>query len=417
MDTIVDTADFYDGLEGLDSFAALTDRAVYVPLPDDWVVGTADIVGSTLAIAEGRYKTVNTVGAAVISAQINITDRAFPFVFGGDGAAFACPPAQAEAAGRALGAVRRWAEEEFGLTLRAAQVPVATIRAAGREVAVARYRASPDVEYAMFAGGGITWAEAQMKAGHNAVPEVAERPDLSGLSCRWSPIRARNGTILSVVIQPAEGAPPGAFSALADRVIAIAHRLERDGHPVPPEGMGIGWPPAGLELEAHASRGDMPLRKRRRELLWETFLAWGFFRTGLKAAGFDPGRYRATVGRNADFRKFDDGLKMTLDCDPVTLDELRRVLEAARGEGVIDYGLYGQEEAMMTCIVPSIRRDDHVHFIDGAAGGYTQAAARMRAAPPRDTVGGPGQATGGDPEDAAARASERDPVTGSGAIG
>jgi hypothetical protein len=33
---------------------------------------------------------------------------------------------------------------------------------------------------------------------------------------------------------------------------------------------------------------------------------------------------------------------------------------------------------MMTCIVPSILTDDHVHFIDGAAGGYTQAARLMK---------------------------------------
>ena len=33
---------------------------------------------------------------------------------------------------------------------------------------------------------------------------------------------------------------------------------------------------------------------------------------------------------------------------------------------------------MMTCIVPSAMKGDHVHFVDGAAGGYTQAAARMK---------------------------------------
>ena len=33
----------------------------------------------------------------------------------------------------------------------------------------------------------------------------------------------------------------------------------------------------------------------------------------------------------------------------------------------------------MTCIVPSILRDDHIHFVDGADGGYTAAAAAMKA--------------------------------------
>ena len=35
---------------------------------------------------------------------------------------------------------------------------------------------------------------------------------------------------------------------------------------------------------------------------------------------------------------------------------------------------------MVTCIVPSPVEDNHIHFVDGAAGGYTQAAANLAAA-------------------------------------
>ena len=49
-------------------------------------VGVADIVESTRAIANQRYKAVNMAGAAVIAAVTNALDgREFPFVFGGDG--------------------------------------------------------------------------------------------------------------------------------------------------------------------------------------------------------------------------------------------------------------------------------------------------------------------------------------------
>jgi hypothetical protein len=86
------------------------------------------------------------------------------------------------------------------------------------------------------------------------------------------------------------------------------------------------------------------------------------------------------VGENADFRKFDDGLKMTIDCDFAARDRILAVLEAAQRKGIIRFGTSEQSEAMMTCIVPSFMRDDHIHFIDGAAGGYTLAASRMKAA-------------------------------------
>ena len=34
---------------------------------------------------------------------------------------------------------------------------------------------------------------------------------------------------------------------------------------------------------------------------------------------------------------------------------------------------------MMTCFTPSVMRADHVHFIDGARGGYASAATALKA--------------------------------------
>jgi Protein of unknown function (DUF3095) len=382
MDDTANSDNFYDALALRTSFGDLSDPGNYTALPDDWVIGTSDIVGSTKAVAAGKYKTVNMIGAAVISAQINAAaGRAFPFVFGGDGAGFACAPDRAAEAGVALAAVRCWAAEEFDMELRVAMVPVAEVRAAGLDVAVARYQPSPGVDYAMFSGGGLSWAETRMKAGAYPLPKAPAGtiPDLTGLSCRWSNVKSRNGSILSVVIQPVGSAPGAEFTRLSEKVITIARHLERGGHPVPPEGAITRWPPPGLTLEAHASHGRIPLARHKRKLLTVTLLNWFFLRWKIPVNGFDPAHYTVTVGRNADFRKFDDGLKMTLDCDAGTQKKLRAVLEQAAQDGIIKYGLCEQDEAMMTCIVPSILTDDHVHFIDGAAGGYTQAAAGIKA--------------------------------------
>jgi len=38
-----------------------------------------------------------------------------------------------------------------------------------------------------------------------------------------------------------------------------------------------------------------------------------------------------------------------------------------------------QKTAMMTCIVPSAYSADHMHFVDGADGGYAFAARALRA--------------------------------------
>ena len=90
---------FYGGIPVFRGFASLMDPDLYSPLPDDWSIGIADIVESTKAIAQARYKAVNMAGAAVIAAVTNALDgREFPFVFGGDGASFAISPADCERA-------------------------------------------------------------------------------------------------------------------------------------------------------------------------------------------------------------------------------------------------------------------------------------------------------------------------------
>src|ERR1700734_406032 len=113
-----DTESFYASVPVRHGFRSLMDPARYAPLPDDWLVGIADVVESTKAIAEKRYKAVNMAGAAVIASITNALEgREFPFVFGGDGASFAVAPRDAATAREALAATAAWVDGELGLTL------------------------------------------------------------------------------------------------------------------------------------------------------------------------------------------------------------------------------------------------------------------------------------------------------------
>src|SRR5271167_290267 len=109
MMAATDTAAFYTTLPVRRGFRSLMDPARYTPLPADWTVGIADVVESTKAIAEKRYKAVNMAGAAVIASVTNALEgREFPFVFGGDGASFAVSPGDLKAAREALAATAIW---------------------------------------------------------------------------------------------------------------------------------------------------------------------------------------------------------------------------------------------------------------------------------------------------------------------
>ena len=87
-------------------------------------------------------------------------------------------------------------------------------------------------------------------------------------------------------------------------------------------------------------------------------------------------QYKADLVANADFRKFDDGLRMTLDCSPAFADRIEAKLAAA---DFVEWGTQRQQNAQITCFSPLADGRGHLHFIDGAGGGYTMAAKAMKA--------------------------------------
>jgi hypothetical protein len=375
--------DFYNTVPVFNRFAGIMDPGRYRGIPDDWVLGLADVVQSTRAIAENRYKTVNMAGAAVIAAVANaLGNREFPFVFGGDGANFSVAPQDADLAREALAATATWVEEELGLTLRIAMVPVRDIRAQGFDLKVARFGPSKNVAYAMFSGGGIAWAEAAMKRGELAVlpASAGMRPDLSGLSCRFAEMPSLRGVIMSVVVVPGTTSEDPAFRGLIADIIQLVEKSPEVSRPVPPEGPGLRWPPAGLELEAHATRRrGASLRLRRWMLMGYTGLVYLSLKHKIKIGKFIPQVYIQQLVDNSDFRKYDDGLRMVLDCAPELADDIEQRLSVAAKAGILRYGVHRQGSAMMTCFTPSPTEASHVHFIDGANGGYTLAARALKA--------------------------------------
>jgi len=377
----IDDPDFYASIPMFYDFADAMKRENYRPLPDDWVVGFSDVVGSTLAVAAGRYKAVNMAGAGVIASVANaLRRRPFPFVFGGDGASFAVAPPDANAAREALAAMATFASAEYGLELRVAMAPVATIRAAGRDLRVARYGASPDCAFAMFAGGGLAWLEAAAKRGEFAVPPAASgaRPDLTGLSCRFGAAEARHGLILSLIVAPRADEPR--FAALLDEIVGMALAEADGGRPITLDNLSLAAPTEVVRLEA--VRLEAAALRTPRLAAW--LAAFGryamsttFLSLRLKVGGVDANHYLGEVVANADFRKFDDGLRMTLDCSSAFADALEARLAAA--SDYADYGTFRQAAAQLTCYTPSVRDRGHVHFVDGAGGGYTMAAKAMKA--------------------------------------
>ncbi len=376
-------ASFYASVPEFADFDRVMDPALYQPLPAGWMVGNADIVKSTQAKAAGRAKAVNIAGASVIAAVTNALGGAeIPYVFGGDGASFAVPRELADQAGAALAAVAQWAAQDLELPMRVGMVPIEAIREAGLDVSVSRFAASASVRYAMFAGGGLRWAERQIKLGQFTLAAAPEgtRPDLTGLSCNWEAIPSSLGVILTIMITPEVASADPRFIALVAEVNALLADRNQARCPLPAEGPPFRWPPTGFDLMAIVQRrpGEWAwLRKAR--LAMETLLAACVLWAGVKVGDFEPEKYRREIVENADFRGYDDGLRMTIDCTVAQSERVEAVLKRAREEGIARYGLHREDAALLTCIAPLPTQSDHVHFIDGASGGYTLAAMQLKA--------------------------------------
>ena len=374
---------FYASVRVFSDFDKVMEPALYQPLPAGWRVGNADVVKSTQAKAEGRAKAVNIAGASVIAAVTNALGGAeIPYVFGGDGASFAVPPELAGEAGAALAAVALWATQDLELPMRVGMVPIEAIREAGLDVTVSRYAASPNVRYAMFAGGGMRWAERQIKLGHYLLAEAPEgaRPDLTGLSCNWEAIPSSLGTILTIMVTPEVASADPRFIALVAELNRLLADQSQARCPLPPGGPPFRWPPTGFDLMAIVQRkpGESTWAGKARlavESLLAAFVLW----SGVKVGDFEPAKYRREIVENADFRGYDDGLRMTIDCTLAQSERVEELLKRARAEGIARYGLHREDAALLTCIAPLPTQSDHVHFIDGASGGYTLAAMQLKA--------------------------------------
>lgn len=380
-------ASFVADLPTLGRFAEVADPARFVPAPDDWRVYCCDIVDSTGAIAAGRYKAVNMAGAACIVAAVNAAPGIeLAFVFGGDGATILAPSALAPGIDRALVRTRRLIAEGFGLTMRVGAVPVAALRARGADLTVAMLELGPGNRLAMFSGGGAALADRLIKSDTRGDWQLTDGgdgdPDLAGLSCRWEPLSARHGVMACVMAVALPGDAAVRARIYAELIAGIETILAPDGdeaRPVRADTLRFRWPPRGLGLEATMTRAGRPRWRRLLAIAAQSFFQALAEWCDLRIGAYHAPRYRAELRANADFRRFDDVLRLVLDLTPVQHRALEDLLAIGRRRGEIAYGLHVSEKALMTCLLFDLDTSRHLHLIDGWDGGFTLAARAMRA--------------------------------------
>ena len=384
MDNNVSTEDFYRNLPVLNEFNSLGDLNAFHPAPDDWLILIADIKNSTQLVKTGQYKQINMIGASCITAVLNtLDDIDIPFVFGGDGATLLIPGQLRPIIKKALINVRGLALKEFDIQLRIGFVEVSQIRKTHCEVLVAKYQIGSGNFLALFSGGGIEMADQLIKADEDcnqySIPDVqaSGAPDLTGLSCRWQPLKSSHGQMICLLIQALDDNTQARHKILSSLLSRISLILDNDisnSNPVAERTLRFNWPPDGLKMEAKLTKGQQSFNKRYLFLLYQSFVQSVLERFNLTAGNYNAPEYRKELQTNADYRRFDDTLRLVLDCSEVQIKQITEMLEQQHQNRKIAYGIHKTDQAQMTCLVFSLEHHEHIHFIDGSDGGFWAAA-------------------------------------------
>lgn len=354
----------------------------YTQLPSDWYVIVTDVVNSTKAIEEGRYRDVNAVGGSTIAAVVNAAKpHRLPYVFGGDGASFCVPPELIDKVKRALRGCQELASDGLNLTLRVGVVPVSELK---QKIHLCRYRSAPNLTQYFFMGGGMDEADGLIKE-YECYQLPADTPsdaDFSGFECRWNQIPSPKQVTFSLLVKSrlAEQKDTLAlYQRLTNKIEELlGNRIEH--HPLSTGNLSLSFDSRKLKAETRAKSFHHSILYRIKTAIrirLENLVGVYWMKTHKTVKGFDWGNYKSDLIENTDYQKLDDNFKTVLSCESSSLQALLAWLEKQYQSGILFYGCHQTDAAVITCLVEKTGTD-HVHFVDAADGGYAMAAKQLK---------------------------------------
>jgi hypothetical protein len=369
--------EFYKNLKPFNNFNEFHSPNHYKQVPGNWNLIITDVKGSTQSIQSGRYRDVNTLGVASIVVVRKILKRKdFPFVFGGDGATIVLPPEETNSVIPSLLGLKKIASDNFGMELRIGIVSIEEILSSGKTIEMARFFLSSGFSQAMLRGSGITYGEKLIKENYNnyqARSELEIEPDLTGLTCRWKPIPTQRGKILTLLIRPREGNEKVYTEILNEFNTIFPEGLEKlNPATYDKNNYRSVWESIQNEFRLRSSKFSFQF------LLHALTLIPTYFLFNLRIPFPKLMNYIRSTASHSDFRKFDDMLRMVIDCSDEEVVRIKLFLDDLFQKGLILYGTHISQNSLMTCYVEGLNEGQHIHFLDAENGGYTEAAIQMK---------------------------------------
>lgn len=346
-------------------------------VPPDWQVVVIDVLGSTQAVATGRHHDVNLAATGGIITVLNYLKArrdglVVPYFFGGDGATFIVPGDLGPALVAILDNYRRHVKNSMDLVLRVGALPVASVYAGGTTIRIARAQLNSLYTIPVVLGNGLKEAETQIKAtfiDEEALNAELAEIDLTGMECRWNEIAPPRDAeqILCLLVSSGEDALQGrVYGEVIARIDRIFGDLKRR-RPIASGRLRLNLGLMNLAKEMYTSLGRFQFSYLLRNWIATLYGPWYFRRT-------EAGRnYLTKISELTDTLMLDGNINTVISGTTTQISELTTYLEDQESAGKIIFGLHVTHASVMSCYVRD-HDEDHVHFLDGTEGGYTNAA-------------------------------------------
>ncbi|TCC86923.1 DUF3095 domain-containing protein [Pedobacter frigiditerrae] len=356
----------------------LLKESAFLNVPEDWHVIITDIKGSTAAVLGGSSETVNYIATGSIVTLLNLAFKAkiaIPFFFGGDGATFIVPSILVELAMKKLMTYQDNVLQNFGLDLRVGSVPVQTIYGQGHEIKLSKFGLTEFFSIPVVLGDGLSYAEQIIKGETYKLEQeidLSEELDLEGMQCRWDKIGSPGelSEILTLlVISPNVETQATVFSKVLKSIDEIYGIVEKR-QPITIEKLKLNSTFNRVKTEMQNRIGKIKIFE-----LLQTWLATSigklYFLTSYGK------RYLKRLVEMSDTLVMDGKINTVISGDDAQRVKLFKVLDELENLGEVVYGFHISNASIMSCYVRDMK-NDHIHFVDGAEGGYTKAAAILK---------------------------------------
>jgi len=351
----------------------LQQRQLFKAVPADWYVIITDIRNSTLAVFDGLHENVNRVATASIVAVLNIAFKekiTIPFFFGGDGATFLIPPAIKEKVLAALIIFKENTLSNFDFDLRVGIVSLEEIYESGNTISISRYGISEYFSIPVILGGGLAYAEKIIKGDDYLLSSNTkeEELDLTGMQCRWDkipPPDETNEIITLLVVAMPDADQAGAFSKVIHLIDSI-YGPQESRQPISVPKLRLNTTFNRMRLEMHVRLGK--IKALRLLANWLVNIIGYFYLKSSKGQ-----TYLDLLVKMSDTLVLDGKINTVISGTEEDRIRLTTALDQLERENLIIYGVHVSAASIMSCYVRDMK-DGHIHFVDGAGGGYTMAA-------------------------------------------